>query len=135
MKYFRIKKIKSDYSIITPNELYAEKIIYYHQDNDYNYIGVNTTNINDFINSQPVELEIQELSYDEIKDILENCQLMREYDKIIEREIGKKYSIGRELKMRDLPIDDPQRIEYENYKETIKQKIRLLKIEMGLKQV
>ncbi|MGK9367511.1 hypothetical protein ACSSWA_01260 [Melioribacter sp. Ez-97] len=134
MKYFKKKNKSAAYTVITPVELYAKRIIYYHQDNDYAYIGVETDDVNNFINSQPSELEMIELTFDEIKEILDNSRLMREFDNIIEDEIAKKYSIGRELKMRDLPPDDPERLQYEAYKESIKEKVRLLKIEAGLKQ-
>lgn len=131
MKYIKAKEIIND---ITTIRLQGENIINYHKDNDYSYYGVNVDDVQSFLVNQPAEIEAVELSYEEIKPILKECALMKSYDEIIEREIAKRYSVGKELKMRDLPITDPDRIEYENYKAEIKEKIKLQKKEVGLIQ-
>ena len=79
-------------------------------------------------------VEAIELTFAEIEPILKTCCRMSDYDKIIETKIAKRYSVGKELKMRDLPLTDPERIEYEVFKESIKAPIRSQKKEMGLIQ-
>ncbi len=132
MKYFKAKKIITELTTLLINQINQEKLIHYHDDGEYDYYGVETEDIDGFIAAQYPELEAKELSYQEVKQILDNCRLMKEFDNIIEQKIAERYSIGRELKMRDLSPTDPERIEYESYKESVKAPIRLKKIEFGL---
>lgn len=130
MKYFASKKIITDVTTISVRS--DEKIIYYKSTDQLEYIGIDVPDAASFIDSQPAELEVTEMSYEEIKPILDNCNMMNELNKIIENQIADKYSVGREFKMRDLEPDNIERTEYENFKELVKAPIRLLKQEMGL---
>ena len=49
-----------------------------------------------------------------------------------ESQILERYSVGREFKMKELPSTDPERVEYEAYKQSVKIPIRLKKVEFGL---
>jgi len=132
VKYFRAKKIVTELTTISVHQPGEEKILFYNSSDDLDYFGVDTQNVEGFIASQPVELEVQELSYQDMKPILDNCQLMSDFNSIIEKQIAEKYSFGRELKMRDLSLNDPERAEYEAFKESIKIPVRLKKVEFGL---
>ena len=111
----------------------AEKHYSYAEINGYEYVGIDSDNTDYILTQQPVELEATEQTYEQIKPILENCQTMKDLDSIIETGISKKYTVGKEFKMRDLPVDNPERVEYENYKASVKAPIHDLKIERGLR--
>jgi hypothetical protein len=133
MRYFKVKRIITDTTTLSFNANGNEMIVY-DSDDIYDYVGVNVDDSEMLLVMQNSEIEAEELSYETIKPILENCKKMLDYDLIIEAEIAKKYTVGREFKMKELPITDPKRIEYEAYKEIQKAPIRLLKIEKGLLQ-
>lgn len=138
MKYVKAKKIVDELST-KQIKGFMNIIIFtfYGSSNDgFDHYGVNTDDAGllNLIASQDALIEAQEETYLEIAPLLKSCRMMNEYDKIVERKIAEKYSIGKEFKMRDLPPDNPDRIEYENYKSAIKTDVRLMKIEMGLLQ-
>lgn len=131
MKYFKAKRVITEHTTLT---IEGMDVIFYDYDGVYDYCGVADVDVNSFLNSQPPEIEAEELTFQEIKPTLQFCKKMLDLDKIIEKDIAKKYSMGRELKLRDLPVNDPERIEYEEYKEICKEQIRAIKVEMGLEQ-
>jgi len=84
--------------------------------------------------AQHPECEVEELTFEDVQPILNECALMKSFNEIIERKIAEKYTIGRELKMVKLDYDDPERIEYEGFVEAVKTPIREMKREKGLIQ-
>lgn len=126
MKYVKAKTIPTEYSLL---QLRGKEIISYGND----LYGVkDEVDISSFISEQPAEIEAMEVSYEVAKPILENSFMMKEFNKIIERKIAERYSVGKEFKMRDLPADDPERLEYEQYKSAIKAEINEKKRALGL---
>ncbi|MDP3444565.1 MAG: hypothetical protein Q8T08_17030, partial [Ignavibacteria bacterium] len=113
MKYFRAKKIVTELTTLLIRPIDQEKLLNYHSEDEYEYYGVETEDLDSLLAAQLPELEAQELSYQEIKPILDNCRMMIDFNSIIESQIAERYSFGRELKMRDLLPTDPERIEYE----------------------
>lgn len=132
MKYFKAKKIVTELTTLLIRPIDQEKLLNYHSEDEYEYYGVETEDLDSLLAAQLPELEAQELSYQEIKPILDNCRMMRDFNSIIESQIAERYSLGRELKMRDLLSTDPERIEYEAFKQSVKIPIRLKKVEFGL---
>jgi hypothetical protein len=131
MYYLRTNKIELPVCI-SLRQTESLKTYNYHRDSNYEYHGVETEDIASFISSQPAELEISQLTYLEIEHILRDCKMMKDLDSIIETRIADRYSTGKELKMRDLAADHPDRIEYEEYKESVKAPIRQKKKDIGL---
>ncbi len=131
MRYFRCKQIVNDITTLSLKTDAMETSYLYHQDGDMQYWGVQTDDPG-FLLSQHPECEVTELTYPEMAPILKSCKMMRDLDIIIETEIAKEYSIGKELKLRDLAANDPERIEYEITKEAIKVPVRAKKVELGL---
>jgi hypothetical protein len=132
MKYFRAKEVVKDNTTLSLRTMNQEKMIHYHADEDVNYFGVETEDVESFLAAQPAEIEATELTFAEIKSILDDCRMMKDFNTMIENQIAEKYSVGREFKMRDLPATDPERVEYESFKESVKVPIRLKKLEFGL---
>ena len=132
MKYFSAKEVVKDNTTLSLRSINQEKLIHYQTDGDVNYFGVETDDVTAFLAAQSAEIEATELTFEAIKPILDNCRMMKDFDTIIEDQIAERYSIGRELKMRDLTTTDPDRVEYETFKESIKTPIRLLKVDFGL---
>lgn len=132
MKYFRAKEVVIDNTTLSLHASGMEKVICYHSDENFNYYGIETEDAASILSAQPVEIEATELTYAEIKPKLDNCRMMQDFNTMIEEQIAEKYSVGREFKMRDLPTDDPERVEYEAFKETVKAPIRVKKQELGL---
>ena len=133
MKYIKSKAIVTDLTTMRLHRLADETIINY-LSTDIEINGVVLDDVVLFLASQPSEIEAVEVSYESIKDILNDCQLMESMNQIIENRIAEKYSIGKELKMRDLPLDDSSRIEYEMYKTSIKVQVNEQKKALGLIQ-
>lgn len=132
MKYFRAKEVVKDNTTLSLRAVNQEKMIHYHADDDINYFGVETEDVESFLASQSAEIEATELTFTEIKSILDDCRMMKDFNTMIENQIAEKYSVGREFKMRDLPATDPERIEYEAFKAYVKTPIRMKKQEFGL---
>lgn len=131
MRYFIVKQVVTEYTTLSIVLEAGDTAILYHQDGTYGYWGVQTEDEN-FLTKQHPECEAEEISFADIQNILRDCRMMKDYDAMIEKKIAEKYSIGRELKMRDLAPDSLERIEYEEYKEAVKAPIRLLKKAAGL---
>jgi predicted rRNA methylase YqxC with S4 and FtsJ domains len=132
VKYFKAKKIVSELTTSSIHPLDQEKLICYDFDGTFEYYGVDLPDLTAFIAAQSPELLTQEVAYIDIKSILDNCQKMKDFNAIIERQIADQYTLGRELKMRDLVLTDPDRITYENYKTSIKTAVNTKKVEFGL---
>ena len=134
MKYFRAKKVVDELSTkqFKSANNNDDRIIHYAESDGFEYLGIESADLSALLAAQPVELEVAELTFAEIKPILDNCKMMKDFNSIIEGQIAEKYSFGRELKMRDLLVTDPERIEYEAVKESVKAPIRLKKQEFGL---
>lgn len=132
MKYFRAKEVVIDNTTLSLHAAGMEKVICYHKDENFSYYGIEIEDAASILSSQPVEIEAAELTYEQIKPVLDDCRMMKDYNSMIEQQIADKYSVGREFKMRDLPTDDTERVEYEAFKESVKEPIRIKKKEMGL---
>ena len=131
MRYFKVKQIITEHatkSLVAENQIkYAEMV---EQEQVYEIIGAE--NIDE--TAQHPECEVEELTFEEVQPILNECALMKSFNEIIERKIAEKYTIGRELKMVKLDYDDPERIEYETFVGSVKAPIREMKREKGLIQ-
>ena len=134
MRYFKVKQIITEHetkSLVAENQIkYAELVQAsgYKEDQVFEIIGAATIDEA----AQHPECEVEELAFSEVSTILNECALMKSYNEIIERKIAEKYSIGRELKMVKLPSNDPERLEYETFIESIKAPVRVMKQEKGL---
>ena len=129
MRYFKVKRIITDYetkSLVAENQIKYAEIV--DDDQVFEIIGAETIDEA----AQHGECEVEELTFDEVQPILKECHLMKSYNEIIERKIAARYSIGRELKMVKLAVDDPERLEYEASVESVKAPIREMKREKGL---
>ena len=136
MKYFRAKKIVDEFTTKSFSQINnTDKVVHYAEIDAVQYFGVDSTDLPALLTAQAEELDVQELTYAEIKPILNECRKMKDFDLEIENGISTKYTVGREFKMKDLSLTDPKRIEYEAFKESVKSPIRLRKIELGLIQV
>jgi len=128
MKYYKAKKVIADgttYHFDTkenPSHLYSN--------GDVEYIGVNTTE--DLLPLQRAEIAAQELTFAEIKPILDSCHLMKTINGMIERKIAEHYSIPQEIKMIKLPETNAERIAYQAYVDECKALFRPMKVEKGL---
>lgn len=134
MRYFKIKIIVDEFTTKRFDYMNTEKHYNYDEIDGYEYVGLDDENTDYILSQQLPELEITELSFSEIEPILEDCQKMKDLDLIIETAIAKKYSLGKELKMRDLPDGDEHRKQYEDFKEMIKGPIRQMKKDYGLRE-
>jgi len=134
MRYFKVKKVvvpppeDTTLSLVHSPE---EKAIAYSEIDGYQYFGVDTQDAN-FLAKQHAACAVEELTFAQIKSILDPCRMMKDFNTIIENQIAETYSFGRELKMRDLPVTNPERMEYEAFKELVKIPIRAKKVEFGL---
>lgn len=138
MRYVKVKSIVDE---ISTKQIKGDGNVnvfnYYGKTPDgFEHYGVNTdeAGLDNFLAAQDDEIEAQEETYEDVLPVLQTSFSMIEFNRIIEREIAKRYSVGKEFKMRDLSGDDPERIEYEEYKSAIKERINLLKKEAGLIQ-
>jgi hypothetical protein len=126
MYYYKSNIIVTEYSTLT---LVGEGLIQYAGIDGCGYYG-SEQQID--MNVQHPECEVEELTFEEVQPILNECALMKSFNEIIDRKIAEKYTIGRELKMVKLDYDDPERIEYEGFIEAVKAPIREMKREKGL---
>jgi predicted ATP-binding protein involved in virulence len=132
MKYLKAKKIVSGLTTLSIHPLDLEELIYYDFDGTFEYYGVDLPDLTALIAAQSPDVSAQEVAFTDIQSILNNCQKMKDFNAIIESQIADQYTLGREFKMRDLALTDPDRITYENYKTSIKTAIRTKKVEKGL---
>ena len=130
MKYIRIKPVLQDHttlSIVLPPDTVHYK---YAEKDGYEYYGVET----DVIALQYPECEAVELSFAEMQEVLSNCKYMSDVNDLIENEIRKKYSIGKEFAMLNLDRANLDYIAYRDYVGECKDKFNPLKVKYGLKQ-
>jgi len=133
MRYFKAKKVVDELTTKSFSQINDKDKIYRYEEKDgVEYLGVDSADIPTLLKAQPVELEVKELTYDEIKPVLDDCRLMKDFNAIVEKEIAEKYSVGREFKMLNLAATDQERLDYEAFKEAVKAPVRLLKKDMGL---
>ena len=133
MQYFKAKKIITEDTTLSLVAPVDAQLIKYSDDESFEYYGANVNDVEGFLQSQSPEIEASELQYSDLQNILEGSKMMKDLDDIIEKKIAEEYSIGKELKMRDLLSTDPQRIAYEAFKASIKTTVRQMKIDMGLR--
>lgn len=135
MRYFKAKKVITEHttlSFVSTNQ--EDKIIHYAEIDSVEYLGVDSADTDGLLAQQPQEIEVEELTFAEIKPILDKSALMKDYNTIIEAKIAEKYSIPQEIKMLKLPENDSERIAYQNYVDTCKAEVRPMKLEKGLIQ-
>ena len=132
MRYFKAKKVITEFTTLSFGSTNQEdKIIHYDELDEVEYLGVDSADV-DILAKQPAEIEAVELTFAEIKPILDNCRMMIEYNSIIERKIAEKYSIPQEIKMLKLSVTDETRIAYQSYVDECKAEVRPSKLAMGL---
>jgi len=127
MKYYKAKQVIADGTTIS---FKGEKVIHYAKIDGVEYLGTE----DDPVAEQSVEIAAQELTYAEIKPILDSCHLMKTINGMIENEIAEHYSIQQEIKMVKLPETDPARIAYQTYVDACKALFRPMKQQYGLIQ-
>lgn len=133
MRYFKVKKIVTEYetkSLVAENQIKYAELTVSSEVGEQVYEIIGAENIEEA--AQHEECAVEELTFEEAQPILNECALMKSFNEIIERKIAEKYSIGRELKMVKLPSNDPERVEYEAFIESVKAPIRVMKQEKGL---
>lgn len=135
MKYIKAKKIETEYTII---EFRFDGMFYYGDFNDYSYYGVNTeSSIEEIINKQPKEIKPEEISYQDIKEILKSSDIEKQVNAFILNDIQKVYPINEELKLIKKGIINPLDEEYlamQNYIQSVKDVWNVQKRNMGLIQ-
>jgi len=135
MKYIKAKKIETEYTII---EFRFDGMFYYGDSNGYSYYGVNTeSSIEEIINKQPKEIKIEEISYQDIKEILKSSDIEKQVNAFILNDIQKVYPINEELKLIKKGIINPLDEEYlamQNYIQSVKDTWNVQKRNMGLIQ-
>lgn len=135
MKYIKAKKIETEYTII---EFRFDGMFYYGDFNDYSYYGVNTeSSIEEIINKQPKEIKPEEISYQDIKEILKSSDIEKQVNAFILNDIQKVYPINEELKLIKKGIINPLDEEYlamQDYIQNVKDTWSIQKRNMGLIQ-
>lgn len=135
MRYFKAKKVVTEYTTLSFGSSNQEdKIIHYDEIDGVEYLGVDSADANALLAQQPAEIEAAEITFAEVKPILDNCKMMKDYNTIIEQKIAEKYSIPQEIKMLKLSTTDTNRMAYQAYVDSCKAEVRPMKLEKGLVQ-
>lgn len=91
MKYYKVKQIVTEYTTLSIVLEAGETAILYSQDGNMQYWGVDNTDEN-FLTKQHPECEVEEMAYDEIKPILDNSRLSKEFNKMEDDGTNSKYN-------------------------------------------
>lgn len=91
MRYFKVKQIITEFTTLSIVLEAGETSILYHQDGAMQYWGVDNVK-EDFLEKQNVECEVEEMTYEEIKPILDNSRLSKEFNEMEEDGTDIKYS-------------------------------------------
>ncbi len=130
MKYFKFKTVIEDFttkSIVLPDGAVAYQ---YTED----LAGVDIVDSQEFLSQQHPECEVVEQTFQEVEPVLKECRMFHDINSIVQKMISEKYSIPDEIKMVKLPVDDPARVEYQEYIDACRAYGRAMKIEKGLIQ-
>jgi hypothetical protein len=131
MQYFKIKKVVTEHTTLSLVYDESDTVFKYDEIDEYEYWGVQTENVN-FLTKQYAECEAIELTFAEIKPVLENCPMMKNINERIEKEIAKKYTVAQELGLTNGDHNSQEYITYRNYVDECKAKFHQLKIDSGL---
>ena len=101
MKYFKSKKVQSKGTTLDLVTLEGESRIQYENINEVTWNGVNT-NDGTFLERQHVECAVEELTFEQIKPILDNCRLMLEFQDLLKKFPDKVDEIN--LRMKELGL-------------------------------
>lgn len=136
MKYFKslITEIEGEkISFLVPDN--TEGHVFYDRIGNIEYHGLpDTIDPERILMIQHTECEVEEVSFDDIQDVLINCRLYNEINNQIENRIRQEYSVGKEFAMIKLPHDDGEYISYINFVEQSREDGRVQKVALGLKQ-
>lgn len=134
MQYFKIKKVVTEHTTLSLVYDESDTVFKYDEIDGYEYWGVQTEDVN-FLMKQHIECEVEELTFAEIKPILENCPMMKRINNRIEEEIAKKYTVAQEIGLTNSDWNSIEYIAYRNYVDQCKTKFNQLKIDFGLVEV
>ena len=84
MKYFKSKKVQSKGTTLDLITLGDETRVQYENIDEVTWNGVNT-NDETFLARQYAECEVEELAYEQIKPILDNCRLKVEFQDLLKK--------------------------------------------------
>jgi len=133
MRYFKAKKVVTEFTTLSFGSTNQDdKVIHYDEIDGFEYLGVESVDVDGLSVQQPAEIEAVEITFAEAKPILDNCRMMNDLNAIIEKKIAEKYSLPKEIKMLKLTKTDPERVTYQQYVDSCKTGVNLLKVANGL---
>lgn len=134
MRYFKLNRVVTETTTLGIICGENEDNYMYQRDGDIEYWGVDTDDTN-FLQKQHPECNMQELTFEETRSVLERCKLMKDVDSLIEQEIAKRYSIPEEIGLTNGDHKAPEYADYRAYVEECKNKFLPLKQKYGLVQL
>lgn len=131
MRYFKIRKVVTDYTTLSLVTSENEQAYKYAEDGEYEYWGANTDDQN-FLTKQHTECEVEELTFAQIQPVLENCKMMKDLNKMISDKIHKQYSLDDEIAILQKSENHPDRLVYNDFRADVKLEVNNLKQQFGL---
>lgn len=101
MKYYKCTKVQKQGTTLDLITLGDETRIQYENIDEVTWNGV-VTNDENFLERQHVECAVEELTYEQIKPILDNCRLMLEFQDLLKKYPDKADEIN--LRMKELGL-------------------------------
>lgn len=129
MKYFLFEKVPQEITTLDLIIPYGINSFRYNE----NLVGVDISEVEDFLSIQHPECSVQEVQFEEIENELKTCRQYKDIDEIVKTMIHNFYTLDDEIKLLKLDKTDPEFVAYQAYVDECRTIGRSMKIERGLR--